>query len=123
MRGVFLWLSKHIFANGEPVATVQGSTTTANVLYIHDDHLTGASVLSNASGTVAEVLEYYPFGGGNRRCVGASFAMLHMKVMLSTLMKTVTFRRPGSARLRVQQRGATLGPSRRLRLTVEAVHR
>jgi hypothetical protein len=27
------------------------------------DHLDGANVLSHASGTLAEVLEYYPFGG------------------------------------------------------------
>jgi RHS repeat-associated protein len=56
-------ITKHIFANGEPVADVQGSTTTAKVYYIHDDALGGANVLSNASGTLAEVIEYYPFGG------------------------------------------------------------
>src|SRR5207248_282760 len=33
--------TKHIFANGEPVADVQGSTTTAKVYYIHDDALGG----------------------------------------------------------------------------------
>src|SRR5215469_16999821 len=55
--------TKHIFANGEPVADVQGSTTTAKVYYIHDDALGGAHVLSNASGTVQEVIEYDPFGG------------------------------------------------------------
>jgi hypothetical protein len=54
---------KHIFANGEPVADVQGSTTTAQVYYIHDDHLGGSSVISDASVNVAQVLEYYSFGG------------------------------------------------------------
>jgi RHS repeat-associated protein len=54
---------KHIFANGEPVADVQGSTTTAKVYYIHDDHLGGSSVISDANANVAQVLEYYPFGG------------------------------------------------------------
>jgi hypothetical protein len=54
---------KHIFANGEPVADVQGSTTTAQVYYIHDDHLGGSSVISDASVNVAQVLEYYPFDG------------------------------------------------------------
>jgi RHS repeat-associated protein len=54
---------KHIFANGEPVADVQGSTTTAAVYYIHDDHLGGSSVISDANANVAQVLEYYPFGG------------------------------------------------------------
>jgi uncharacterized protein RhaS with RHS repeats len=41
-------ITKHIFANGEPVADVQGSTTTAAVYYIHDDHLGGSSVISDA---------------------------------------------------------------------------
>ena len=54
---------KHIFANGELVADVQGSTTTAKVYYIHDDHLGGSSVISDANANVAQVLEYYPFGG------------------------------------------------------------
>jgi hypothetical protein len=59
-KGTF---TKHIFANGEDIADVQGSTTTAKVYYIHDDALGGTNVISNASGTVAEVLDYYPFGG------------------------------------------------------------
>src|SRR5215472_5837859 len=54
---------KHIFANGEPVADIQGSTSTASVYYIHDDHLGGSSVISDASANVAQYLEYYPFGG------------------------------------------------------------
>src|SRR5262249_19345961 len=54
---------KHIFANGEPVADVNGSTTTAAVYYIHDDYLGGSSVISDSNANVAQVLEYYPFGG------------------------------------------------------------
>jgi hypothetical protein len=50
---------KHIFANGEPVADVKGSTTTATVYYIHDDHLGGSSVISDSNANVAQVLEYY----------------------------------------------------------------
>ena len=51
--------TKHIFANGEDAADVQRSTTTAKVYYIHDDALGATNVISNASGTVAEVLDYY----------------------------------------------------------------
>jgi RHS repeat-associated protein len=65
---------KHIFANGEPVADVQGSTTTAAVYYIHDDHLGGSSVISDASANVAEVMEYYPFGGTRFDQRSGSFA-------------------------------------------------
>jgi hypothetical protein len=56
-------ITKHIFANGEPIADVQGSTTTAAVYYIHDNALGGANVLSDANANVAEVLEYYPLDG------------------------------------------------------------
>src|SRR6516165_6357007 len=54
---------KHIFANGEPVADIKGSTSTAAVYYIHDDHLGGSSVISDTNANVAQVLEYSPFGG------------------------------------------------------------
>jgi hypothetical protein len=65
---------KHIFANGESVADVKGSTTTAAVYYIHDDHLGGSSVISDANANVAEVMEYYPFGGTRFDQRSGSFA-------------------------------------------------
>jgi hypothetical protein len=45
-------ITEHIFANGEPVADIQGSTTTAAVYYIHDDHLGGSGVISDATANV-----------------------------------------------------------------------
>jgi len=30
--------------------------------------------------------EYFPFGGGNRRCVGAAFALYEMKMILATML-------------------------------------
>jgi RHS repeat-associated protein len=54
--------TKHIFANGELIATVSGSGTKAVIKYVHADHLGGSNVISTASGTVAEVLDYYPYG-------------------------------------------------------------
>ena len=42
---------------------MQGSGTSAKVYYVHDDVLGGTNVVSNASGTVSQVIEYYPFGG------------------------------------------------------------
>jgi cytochrome P450 len=35
---------------------------------------------------------YYPFGGGTRRCVGATFAMQEMKVVIATVMSRVRLR-------------------------------
>jgi hypothetical protein len=56
-------ITKHIFANGEDVADVQGSTSTAAVHYVHDDNLQGANIVSNAGATIENEFSYYPFGG------------------------------------------------------------
>ena len=34
---------------------------------------------------------YMPFGGGYRRCVGAAFAMIELKVMLNVMLDRVDF--------------------------------
>ena len=34
---------------------------------------------------------YFPFGVGARMCIGNKFAMMEMKVMLATLLKTFSF--------------------------------
>jgi len=54
--------TKHIFANGEDIATITGSGTAAVVSYIHPDHLAGANVLTDANGSISELLDYLPYG-------------------------------------------------------------
>jgi RHS repeat-associated protein len=54
--------TKHLFADGVLLATVEGSTSTAVVRYDHADHLTGASVVTSATGTLVENLDYQPWG-------------------------------------------------------------
>lgn len=54
--------TKHIFANGELLASVTGSGASSTVYTILTDHLTGSNVVTTASGTIAEVMDYYPFG-------------------------------------------------------------
>jgi hypothetical protein len=44
------------FANGV-------ATGSARTLYIHPDHLGSTNVVTNASGTVVQTLDYYPYGG------------------------------------------------------------
>jgi RHS repeat-associated protein len=39
------------------------ATGTPRTLYIHPDHLGSTNVVTNASGTVVQTLDYYPFGG------------------------------------------------------------
>ena len=54
--------TKHIFAGDLLVATIEGTGPTTTISYIHTDHLTGSSVATNASSTVVQLLDYYPYG-------------------------------------------------------------
>jgi cytochrome P450 len=54
--------------------------------------------------------EWFPFGGGNRVCLGMPFALYEMKVMLATLFSQVKLARPARARSRPRRYGIVLGP-------------
>jgi cytochrome P450 len=54
--------------------------------------------------------EWFPFGGGNRVCVGMPFALYEMKVLLATLLSEVRLSRPAGARSRARRYGIVLGP-------------
>lgn len=54
--------TKHIFANGQMVATVAGTGVGVDVYTQHTDHLTGANAITNESGTLEELVDYFPFG-------------------------------------------------------------
>ncbi len=45
-------------------------------------------------GRSPDTFAWIPFGGGIRRCIGASFAQLEMKVMLRTMLRELHPRRP-----------------------------
>lgn len=57
--------TRHLYLNDLLIADVQSSTSTATSTYfIHTDHLGGTNVVStNSTTTVAEVNDYYPYGG------------------------------------------------------------
>jgi cytochrome P450 family 135 len=62
-----------------------------------------------------ETFSWIPFGGGIRRCIGASFAQLEMKVMLRTALSELRPSLPAGVRTRrggelVRRRGITLVP-------------
>src|SRR5262249_60168320 len=42
--------------------------------------------------------EWFPFGGGNRTCLGMAFALYEMKVVLATLLGQVRLQRPAGSR-------------------------
>ncbi|TAE58180.1 MAG: cytochrome P450 [Nostocales cyanobacterium] len=55
--------------------------------------------------------EYLPFGGGNRRCIGAAFAMLEMKLVLATIMSQMDLKLLENISVKPVRRGVTLAPS------------
>jgi hypothetical protein len=54
---------------------------------------------------------WIPFGGGRRRCLGASFAMLEMKIVLRTLVRERDVEAVSAAPERPQRRNITIRPS------------
>ncbi len=71
--------------------------------------------LDNPPGTY----QWIPFGGGVRRCLGASFALFEMKIVLQSVLDRVSLvPRHGSAE-RVTRRAITFAPNRGARIAVE----
>jgi cytochrome P450 len=62
--------------------------------------------------------EWFPFGGGNRTCLGMAFALYEMKVVLATLFTQVRLARPTGARSRPIRRGVSLAPDDGVELVV-----
>jgi cytochrome P450 len=54
--------------------------------------------------------EWFPFGGGNRTCLGMAFALYEMKVVLATLFSQVRLARPPGARSAPVRQGIALAP-------------
>jgi cytochrome P450 len=63
--------------------------------------------------------EWFPFGGGNRICLGMPFALYEMKVLLATLLSQVRLTRPADARSRPRRYGIVLGPDDGGRIIVQ----
>jgi cytochrome P450 len=59
-----------------------------------------------------EAYTWIPFGGGVRRCLGATFALLEMKVVIATILRRARLRAPAPKAERARFRGVTLLPSR-----------
>jgi len=55
---------------------------------------------------------WIPFGGGRRRCLGASFATLEMKIVLRAALASTVPRASGPRSERPRRRGITLSPAR-----------
>lgn len=61
---------------------------------------------------------WVPFGGGNRRCLGAAFAATEMRVILSEILRRVDLAPSGASPERARMRHVTLVPHRGGRVEV-----
>ncbi len=70
-----------------------------------------------------EPYTWIPFGGGVRRCIGASFAMLEMKIAIARILARTQLRAPWAKDEKSRFRGVTVLPSRGGEAIVESVTR
>ena len=62
---------------------------------------------------------WIPFGGGIRRCLGASFALIEMRVVLATILRSVRLRPSRERGESVMRRAVTFAPAGGGRLAIE----
>jgi cytochrome P450 family 135 len=61
---------------------------------------------------------WIPFGGGSRRCIGAAFAMLEMRIIVGTVLRRYDLQLAGRAERRTRVRIFTTVPARGARVTL-----
>jgi cytochrome P450 len=62
--------------------------------------------------------EYLPFGGGSRRCLGASFAVYEMKLVLATVLRAQALQLTDRRDVRPVARNTTAAPAKKIRMAI-----
>jgi cytochrome P450 len=57
-----------------------------------------------------DTYSWIPFGGGTRRCIGAAFAQMEMRVALRTILQSVALEAADPRPERMTRRNVTLSP-------------
>lgn len=65
--------------------------------------------------------EYFPFGGGNRRCLGYALAQLEMKLVLARVLSRCELTLLDTQPVKIQRRGFTLAPEGGVRLMLKGM--
>jgi cytochrome P450 len=64
---------------------------------------------------------WFPFGGGNRRCLGATFAMVEMRVVLREILRRVELAPTSAPGERQSVKHVILVPGRGARIRARAI--
>jgi cytochrome P450 len=70
-------------------------------------------------GEGAEQYSWIPFGGGVRRCIGASFAEYEMRIVLGAIVERTELSAPDPRPERVKPRNITLAPGKGTTVVLE----
>ncbi|MBE9015835.1 cytochrome P450 [Chroococcidiopsidales cyanobacterium LEGE 13417] len=63
--------------------------------------------------------EYLPFGGSNRRCIGAAFALFEMKLVLANILSNYDLKLASNRPVKPTRRGLTVAPPANMKMIVE----
>ena len=62
--------------------------------------------------------EYFPFGGGNRLCIGAGLAPMELKLVLATILSRFEFISANEGDVKPTRHGTLLAPSNNMKLKI-----
>ncbi|WP_210085479.1 cytochrome P450 [Mycobacterium sp. OAE908] len=99
-----------------PWSIPQGQTIVASIGLLHADE----SVFHDAArfdpgrftAQRPDPAQWIPYGGGVRRCIGAAFATMEMRIVLRTLLRDYAIQASGARDEGWQTRGVALAPAR-----------
>ena len=66
-----------------------------------------------------ETYSWIPFGGGTRRCIGAAFAQMEMRIAIETILRSVSLRAASPELEKPVRRNVTLSPANGTRVLAE----
>ena len=110
-----LQVGSYVLPKGTRVAPSIYLTNRSARVYEEPREFRPERFLGASGGRAISPFSWIPFGGGIRRCIGASFAQMEMKVMLRTMLSELEPRAPDGWRGRrdewTRRRAVTLVPS------------
>ena len=110
-------VSGHLLPAGVMVAPGIGLVHADPARYPHPDRFDPDRMLGAALGPST----YLPFGGGNRRCLGANFAQVEMAVVLREVLRRVDLASTTAPGERQRIKGVILVPHRGARIRVRSM--